>query len=262
MEFRHKLWGIDFLALIMFLPNMHFWSVSLGKGSTIFLGFGLLFYGLVKPFQRLIPLLLGALLVYHVRSHLMLVVLLSLVLASVFSSKGLSIFQKILIVGLAIAAITPVMSTFLEYAKLEEADTESLDDFVQHRGSELGKASSGVDITGYNQFFKVFTFLFRPLFVDAPGVLGIIVSFENLLYLFMFLKMLSKNFIRFMWGAPWMVKVAFITFLGSSIMLAQVSGNLGIAIRQKAQIMLLFIFALAAYADWAYDKYHQKVIGE
>jgi hypothetical protein len=34
-----KLFGnIDFLTLMLFLPNMHFWSASLGKGSIIFMG--------------------------------------------------------------------------------------------------------------------------------------------------------------------------------------------------------------------------------
>ena len=28
----------DLLQLILFFPNMHFWTVSLGKGSLIFMG--------------------------------------------------------------------------------------------------------------------------------------------------------------------------------------------------------------------------------
>ncbi len=38
--FRHKFFGIDFIVLLFFLPNMHFWTVSLGKGSVILLGLG------------------------------------------------------------------------------------------------------------------------------------------------------------------------------------------------------------------------------
>lgn len=45
-RFRHKVWGMELIGLLIFLPNMHFWTVSLGKGSIIFLGLGLVMYGL------------------------------------------------------------------------------------------------------------------------------------------------------------------------------------------------------------------------
>lgn len=40
---------INLLTLIIFLPNNHFWSASLGKGALIILGIGLVLYGLSKP---------------------------------------------------------------------------------------------------------------------------------------------------------------------------------------------------------------------
>ena len=46
-----------------------------------------------------------------------------------------------------------------------------------------------------------------------------------------------------------MVKSALFSFLTVSIALAQISGNLGIAIRQKSQVMLLFLFVIISYLD-------------
>jgi hypothetical protein len=37
---------------------------------------------------------------------------------------------------------------------------------------------------------------------------------------------------------------------------------MGIAIRQKSQVMYLFFFVLLAYADWAYRTKGEVVIGE
>lgn len=261
-EYRHKLWGIDFIVLLMFLPNMHFWAVSLGKGSIIFFGFGMLFYGMLKPVSRLIPLLLGALLIYHVRSHLILIVLLSIILSSVFSSKGLTGFQKFAIFTLAMVAIIPVLGSFMETIRIDEIDLDTLEDIATRRSGSLSRATSGVDISNYNQGFKLFTFLFRPLFVDAPNSLGLIISFENTFYLLVLLRIMSWNFLRFLVSGPWIVKVAFLSFLGSSLALAQVSGNLGLATRQKAQVMYLFFFVIVAYADWVYNNYGKKVIGD
>ncbi|CAH0998973.1 hypothetical protein LEM8419_00268 [Neolewinella maritima] len=260
--FRHRLFGIDFIVVLMLLPNMHFWSVSLGKGSVILFGMGLLFYALNDIGRRLILLAVGGLIVFHVRAHVLLIVLAAAVIASIFSSKGIKGWQKALIVTVALGAIVPVLGTFLAVAGLEEADTEAVEDWQDHRGSDLSNATSGVDITNYSQPMKIFSFLFRPLFVDAPNALGLIVSFENLFYLLLFLKCLTPSFVRYLGKSPWIVKVALIVFIGVSVALAQISGNSGIAIRQKSQVMYLFLFVFLAYADYAYQKDRKLVIGE
>jgi len=63
---------VDLLTLILFLPNMHFWTASLGKGSLIFLGLMLFAYSITKPKVRILGLVLGSLLVFYVRPHIFL----------------------------------------------------------------------------------------------------------------------------------------------------------------------------------------------
>jgi hypothetical protein len=46
-----------------------------------------------------------------------------------------------------------------------------------------------------------------------------------------------------------LAKSAFFSFLTVSIALAQVSGNLGIAMRQKSQVMLLLMFVIISFLD-------------
>lgn len=262
LRYRHKLLGFDFLLLLLFLPNMHFWSVSLGKGSIMFMGLGMLFYGLNDFTRRLLPLIIGGLIVFHVRSHVMLVILGGVLIASVSTSKGIKTWQKAIIVAAAIAVIAPVLGTFLEYAGLDEADSQGIDQWQQKRSGDLSYATSGVDLNSYSQPMKVFTFLFRPLFVDAPNALGLIISFENLFYLLIFIRCLSFSFLRYLMQSSWMVKIALVSFLGVSIALAQITGNTGIAIRQKAQVMYLFLFVFVAYADYAYQQKGKLLIGE
>jgi hypothetical protein len=48
VKYKHKVWGMDLVSLLVFLPNMHFWTVSLGKGSIIFWGLGMVMYGLAS----------------------------------------------------------------------------------------------------------------------------------------------------------------------------------------------------------------------
>jgi hypothetical protein len=46
-----------------------------------------------------------------------------------------------------------------------------------------------------------------------------------------------------------LTKSAFFSFLTVSIALAQISGNLGLAMRQKSQVMILFLFVIISFLD-------------
>jgi hypothetical protein len=113
----------------------------------------------------------------------------------------------------------------------------------------LSKATSGIDIANYSIPEKLFAFWFRPLFFDAPGVLGFMVSFENLLYLLFFIYTLRWSYIRYLWSADAIVKTSLFTFLGVSFALAQISANLGLAMRQKSQVMILIFFVILMFMD-------------
>jgi hypothetical protein len=75
------------------------------------------------------------------------------------------------------------------------------------------------------------------------------VSFENVFYLIIFSKLFRWSFIDFFKRSDHVVKASFLTFLGVSFALAQVSGNLGIAMRQKSQVMILMMFVILKFMD-------------
>jgi hypothetical protein len=250
IRFKHQLFGIDLLKLIFFLPNLHFWSSSFGKGALIFLGLGLYFYGISRVKRRIVAIFIGGLIIYHVRPHVMLVVLVSSSIGFMFSKKGISIAWRLLFLSGAVVALVYIYKDVLKLVGIDEehAITQGLN--LTHRASELTKATSGVDITNYSLPMQVFTFLYRPLFIDAPGTLGLIVSFENLFYVAVTLLLLSRlKGILFPITGGFLVKTAFFSFLTVSIALAQIAGNLGLAIRQKSQVMILFLFVIIAFLD-------------
>jgi hypothetical protein len=52
-----KVFGrFDLLTLLLFLPNMHFWTASLGKGSMIFMGLMLFTHAVKFPQKRILGL--------------------------------------------------------------------------------------------------------------------------------------------------------------------------------------------------------------
>jgi len=207
------------------------------------------FFALNKPLQRLIPLILGALIIYHVRPHIMLVTLVSIVISFTFSTKGVSGFVRFSVLAVAGIAFFFIYKDVLTMVGIDEEEFVSQGVDLSHRAFELSKAGSGIDISNYSIPMLLFTFLYRPLFFDAPGVFGYIVSFENLFYLIITFRLLSFSGLRFLFTSNYVVKTALFSFLSVSLALAQISGNLGLAMRQKSQIMILLMFVIIMYLD-------------
>jgi hypothetical protein len=248
-----KYGGFTVLELLFFLPNSHFWSSSLGKGSLMTLGIGLFFFGLSRFQKRIIPLLLGALLIYMIRVHILLAIIMALGIGSLFSFGNLKWYFKILIILVSIGGASFVMEDVLKVSGTETINILDDNTGVNRRAGELGKSNSGVDISNYNQGAKLFTFLFRPLFFDAPNAMGVVTSVEDVVYIYMAIQIILIGFVQILkWNG--FVIIAFIALLIASIALAQVSGNLGIALRQKAQIMPLFFIVYAKVASLRYYK--------
>jgi len=260
IRFSHELFGVELVTLIFYLPNLHFWSTSFGKGSIIFMGIAFFFYGLSKIKSRWLFIVVGGVIIYHVRPHIMLVMLASSVIGFTFTTKGLSIpLRLFFLAGVSIAFVF-IYGDVLTLVGVDEQELATQGVDLTHRASELTKATSGVDITSYSLPMQVFTFLYRPLFVDAPGVLGLIVSFENVFYLLFTLQLLTLGGIRFLIGGNFLIKTAFFSFLTTSVALAQIAGNLGLAIRQKSQVMMLFLFVIMIYRDQEKMKVYQQTL--
>lgn len=238
----------DLLTLLLFLPNMHFWSSSLGKGSVIFLGIMMFVYGVKKPKQRIFQLILGGFLMYCIRPHILLFVLVGVMFGLFFGrDKKISKSAKFFIVVAGVVCLYLASNSILAVADLQNSENvvDDFEQFSEQRSIGLLKtAGSGVDMSNYPLPFKFFTFWFRPLFIDSPSALGIFSSLENLIYLFLFAKILNKRFLRFITKSPFMVKMAAITFLTTSFAMTFVMSNLGIIMRQKSMVMYFAFFVI------------------
>lgn len=254
-EQRKIVGSFGLIELVFLLPNLHFWSSSIGKGSVIMLGIGLIFWGLSRFDRRYMYIILGSILVYLVRPHIFLAILMGVVTGLMFSTLRERKYLRVLIIIIALIVFYFISDDVVEFTDTDIGDIFDPTSNLQHRATSLMRAGSGVDIGNYSIFMKMFTFWFRPLFVDSPNILGWIVSFENLIYIYMFYIVISEGIKQWTSWNGW-YRICIFTFIFGSIAQAQVSGNLGVAIRQKAQLMpLLFIIFCKAMAE-AYDRKH------
>jgi hypothetical protein len=238
------------IELVFLLPNTHFWSSSLGKGSVILFGLALFTFGLSRFNRRIFPLLIGGFITFMVRPHILLTLILSVMLGVILTGSGIKPYLRWLIFIAAAGVFFYISDDVLSFAGTESIDITS-SSAISKRASELSKATTGVNIQEYGILMKMFTFWFRPLFFEGQGALGIIVSFENVVYIYMFIVIVKELFLN--WG-NWngFFRICLFIFLFGSFALAQVTGNLGIAMRQKAQLMPFFFIIYCKAVSYKY----------
>ncbi|MDN3204686.1 hypothetical protein QVH07_11030 [Algoriphagus sp. C2-7] len=251
LRFNPKFEGWDAITLFMFLPNMHFWTASLGKGAIIFAGIGFLVYGLSWPAKRPYHIAFGAFLTYMIRPHILFATLIGMGVGFVLGREKVPVYQKYLVVLFAIGMSIYVYEDLISFLGYDPNNiVESFYEESALNRQRLQSAGSAVDMGSYSLPMKLFTFWFRPLFIDSPNAIGLVVSMENALYIYMFSKILKKDFITYIKQAPAMVKMSGVVFISISISMTFVMSNLGIIIRQKSQIMYFMLFVIVAFMDW------------
>jgi|AGTN01.1.fsa_nt_gi hypothetical protein len=241
-----RLYGFAIYPFIFLLPNMHFWSVGIGKDTLLFFSVSLFIYSLVKLKSRFVGMLIAAGIAYFLRPHVLLFLIAGFAIIYAFNPK-LNVLQKILILTTMVVVFFPLLNNVLEFAKIEQLSAEHLESFTTNKASALSVAGSGIDISGYPYPLKVLTFLFRPLFFDVNGVPAVIASIENLIQIFLIIFVFKNRFIKFFHSSNYLIKGCFFYYIIGALAFAPIMSNLGIVIRQKNMLMPAFlIFVLSS----------------
>lgn len=234
--------GLPIFPYILFLPNIHFWTSGLGKDTILFFCIISFIYAINKWRKRIVLIGVSFLLSVLIRPHILLYLILALGAASVLDGK-IKVYQKALLFMILIAVFSVMLPKVMEFTELESFDTEVVESYSSKKASALNKegAGSGIDISSYPYPLKVFTFLFRPLFVDMQGMLGLVASAENLILLIFFIRLLKNKPLRAFKQGGIALKAVLIFFIIGSLTFPLILGNLGVILRQKTPFMIMFI---------------------
>ncbi|GAA0611154.1 hypothetical protein GCM10009422_02540 [Brevundimonas kwangchunensis] len=156
--------------------------------------------------------------------------------------------KVISLMALAVAAVV-LAPVVMRVAGVESLDPTTISNYVSERQGYNIEGAGGVDISNYNPLFRVFTYMFRPLFIDASGALGLILSAENLVLLSLVVLILARGwpeFVKLMVRPEMLFNLAF--FVLALGLFSQTTSNLGIAARQKMMLMPSLYLLLVATA--------------
>lgn len=239
-----RILGIPIYPWIWFLPNFHFWSSGIGKDTLLFTSIVLFIYAFQKLHKRWILFLLSILLSFAIRPHILLFLLVSFAIGYIFDGK-LKGYQKAVLFIVLLIGFASIFQYVLNFIQLETLDANSVEDYLSKRASSLNQSDSGsgIDISGYPYPYKVFTFLYRPLFFDSPTALGILSSIENCILLLFSLKIFINKPFKGLLKSNFFIKSILIYFLICSASFSLILGNLGIMLRQKNMVILMLIIS-------------------
>ena len=220
-------------ALILFLPGVHFWISSLGKDSLIFLFLSLSLYALVK--NKIYILSVSLLFIFLIRPHIALMLIIAIVFSFMIKAKvklSIKIFSSIILLIFLFIIVQSVM----QYVGIESL--ENIFEYITQRQQYNLEGTSSIIISEMNIIEKYFTFWYRPLF-ENPTFSYLIISMENLLYLFMTFYII-KNRRYIIWNHTTLTVILYIIFV--TFILSSTIANLGIIIRQKIMLFPMFYY--------------------
>lgn len=238
--------GYFLFPWLFFLPNLHFWSCSVGKDTLLFFCIGLFVYGLLKINKRFILIILALSLSYFIRPHITLFMLIAFGFAFV-TNESKSFFQRIIFFAVMIAIAIFLLPMVLKFAKIEEASIDSFTNFASEKASLLSHAhtNSAVDISSYPLPVKIFTFLFRPFFFDINSIPSLLACIENTLLLILSVTVVFTKPLESFKKAPFVIQGMIYFLIFGTLAFSQSLGNMGIMIRMRNMFLPgLIIFIL------------------
>lgn len=243
---RIKIFTIPIFPLLLFLPNLHFWSSGVGKDSLMFFCIMLFIYSVKKIRERFLGICISILLSIFIRPHIVLFLLIAFGIGFTLDKK-LFILKKLVIFIVFIIGFVAIFDYVLAFIQLEGLDSLTISNYSTTRASNLSdiRTESSIDISNYSFPLKLFTFLYRPFFIDGLGVLGLIASLENLILLGFSIKVIFNKPIRTFYNSDFFQKGVLVFFILGSFSFAMILGNLGIMLRQKTPFIIsLIVFGL------------------
>lgn len=226
---------------LLLLPNLHFWTVATGKDSLIFFGISLLTY--VSYFQKswknyLFPIIF----IGFVRSHILLFILIAFGFSQLVLNKKIKLATKIAVFIVSLGAFYLLIPIVLD--RIGFVDTESILSQLESLESQKMEGTTSIDMTDKNIIIKWLSYMFRPFFYDAKGVLALLASVENLLWVALFIKIFYNARNKFSEAIKNFYWFCFFAIFFVTIPAAYILVNLGIALRQK---MMVFPFIIVIF---------------
>jgi hypothetical protein len=246
---------------VLFLPGLHFWTGAIGKDSPLFLGVSLALWATIRLSTRAMWFALAVFIMLLFRPHIALLATAALAGGAFFGSRS-GALAKISLVVVALVAVSIIAGTVERTLTVNLSDPSSVGAFLEKQQQRAQWIPGATNLQDAFVLVRLFSLLFRPLFVDASGAFGLVSSAENLVYLFIFAFMAwawKEGIIAF--RSALVVRFAFFFAAGVTVLLTLTYYNVGLGLRQKTMFMPAVLTCFAAQWMLRRARTHWRLYG-
>lgn len=223
--------------LFLFLPGLHFWTSMIGKDVLLFLAVTLSLWSAMNLRRRYLFFAGAVLLMVIVRPHIA-VAAAAAVSLTLFFDRRTGRFMRFALLIVALGGMVGALTTLQTTFRFDVTDAESVSDFLASRDAATQGEAGGS--TGVRGSFPVrfASLLFRPFFIDAEGLFGLLASFENVVLIPIYAFILwNLREVRQLAKAAAFVRYAAVFSITVALMLTLVYYNVGLGLRQRTMII-------------------------
>jgi len=215
------------------MPARGFWSAAFGKDAISFMAAGLAVWASQAMGRRFVVMAIAATLMLAVRPHIAAMLVAALGASMVFQ-RGVGIVPRLLIGAIAITSASMAIPLALEESNLgSSASAADVYEYIEGRQSYNMEGGGGVNISSMPLPLQIFTYLFRPLPIEAHSIPAFASAIDNVALLIITFLAIRGRFkgwahdeVR---GKPFL----WIYSISVLVMLSLTTANLGISMRQK-----------------------------
>ena len=242
------------ICITLLLPSLNFFTSGLNKDMLIFFSLSLFLYSLLN--KRHYLLILSVILAFLVRPYVCFAILLSFIICAIFLFLKKSIIDRqINLKKFILYFLITIVSLFITYFILDNLLGSfgkyflvgNIEGILSNLQSHYTDTNLGIPYDT-NTFFRLINYAFFPTVWHLVefNIFYVILIIENTFLLFIFISFIY-NF-KFSNIDSHYKLIAIITFLILYFILALVTSNYGIALRQKWMVLpfLLIIFSRKA----------------
>ena len=183
--------SFNYLIVFIFLclPSIHFWHMGFSKDTLTFFSISLIIYEISKSKKNLTILAFSILLLYFVRPHISLMVIVSLFIYYFVNFKG--IFFKIII-----SFVVLMLSIVTLRAIFNFTDLQSLITFLNIFQDQYIQKEATALTSDRNFLLRLLSYLFLPniILIKDTSIFYLYIALENTFLIFLFIKIFTLNF--------------------------------------------------------------------
>jgi hypothetical protein len=157
-------------------------------------------------------------------------------------------------IGFALICVIFVGRTVQSSLQIDLSSVGSIASYVETQTSVASTASSNEELVSMSYPAKLASLLFRPLFLDASGLFGLVASVQNLFMLFAAFVLVRETRVwRQMFLASLAIRYATIYLFGMILLLTLMYYNVGLGLRQREMFTpALYLIFGALFCHWRY----------